>query len=127
MPNFTFFHPTPYVFQLLDDLSEDFPTFYNAITADMETYKDVKGIKICRTSLQFSVADSVRRTAFTGLCRRCRGRTARILPIVVMGRYEKMRRQGQYAVVNITIARRGGRYYYAGLFFRHSQAKLDAH
>ena len=46
VPNFTFFHPDDCTFSdCWTDFSEDFPTFYNAITTDMETYKDVKGIK----------------------------------------------------------------------------------
>ena len=46
VPNFTFFHPDDCTFSdCWTDFSEDFPTFYNAITADMQTYKDVKGIK----------------------------------------------------------------------------------
>lgn len=44
VPNFTFFHPDDCTFSdCWTDFSEDFPTFYNAITADMQTYKECQG------------------------------------------------------------------------------------
>ena len=46
-PAFTTFHEDDHSFSdLWSTYHEDYNTFYKAITADMHTYKDVKGIKI---------------------------------------------------------------------------------
>lgn len=68
VPNFTFFHPDDCTFSdCWTDFSEDFPTFYNAITADMQTYKDVKGIKTKPNQpANFYCVSCTPWTAFTG-------------------------------------------------------------
>lgn len=82
VPNFTFFHPDDCTFSdCWTDFSEDFPTFYNAITADMQTYKDVKGIKTKPNQpANFYCVSCTPWTAFTGCGSPRRGRTACILP-----------------------------------------------
>ena len=62
VPNFTFFHPDDCTFSdCWTDFSEDFPTFYNAITADMQTYKDVKAYPV-RRGRRLPAAASASRT-----------------------------------------------------------------
>ena len=90
VPNFTFFHPDDCTFSdCWTDFSEDFPTFYNAITADMQTYKDVKGIKTKPNQpANFYCVSCTPWTAFTGCGSRVADGQPAYFPIVVMGRYE---------------------------------------
>ena len=119
VPNFTFFHPDDCTFSdCWTDFSEDFPTFYNAITADMQTYKDVKGIKTKPNQpANFYCVSCTPWTAFTGCGSRVADGQPAYFPIVVMGRYEKCGGKVNMPV-NITIAHAVADGYHAGLFFR---------
>ena len=126
VPNFTFFHPDDCTFSdCWTDFSEDFPTFYNAITADMQTYKDVKGIKTKPNQpANFYFVSCTPWTAFTGCGSRVADGQPAYFPIVVMGRYEKCGGKVNMPV-NITIAHAVADGYHAGLFFRYLQEELD--
>lgn len=126
VPNFTFFHPDDCTFSdCWTDFSEDFPTFYNAITADMQTYKDVKGIKTKPNQpANFYCVSCTPWTAFTGCGSRVADGQPAYFPIVVMGRYEKCGGKVNMPV-NITIAHAVADGYHAGLFFRYLQEELD--
>lgn len=125
VPNFTFFHPDDCTFSdCWTDFSEDFPTFYNAITADMQTYKDVKGIKTKPNQpANFYCVSCTPWTAFTGCGSRVADGQPAYFPIVVMGRYEKCGGKVNMPV-NITIAHAVADGYHAGLFFRYLQEEL---
>ena len=127
VPNFTFFHPDDCTFSdCWTDFSEDFPTFYNAITADMQTYKDVKGIKTKPNQpANFYCVSCTPWTAFTGCGSRVADGQPAYFPIVVMGRYEKCGGKVNMPV-NITIAHAVADGYHAGLFFRYLQEELDS-
>ena len=116
VPNFTFFHPDDCTFSdCWTDFSEDFPTFYNAITADMQTYKDVKGIKTKPNQpANFYCVSCTPWTAFTGCGSRVADGQPAYFPIVVMGRYEKCGGKVNMPV-NITIAHAVADGYHAGL------------
>ena len=126
VPNFTFFHPDDCTFSdCWTDFSEDFPTFYNAITADIQTYKDVKGIKTKPNQpANFYCVSCTPWTAFTGCGSRVADGQPAYFPIVVMGRYEKCGGKVNMPV-NITIAHAVADGYHAGLFFRYLQEELD--
>ncbi len=121
-----FFHPDDCTFSdCWTDFSEDFPTFYNAITADMQTYKDVKGIKTKPNQpANFYCVSCTPWTAFTGCGSRVADGQPAYFPIVVMGRYEKCGGKVNMPV-NITIAHAVADGYHAGLFFRYLQEELD--
>ena len=127
VPNFTFFHPDDCTFSdCWSEFSEDFPTFYANITADIEKYKDVKGIKTKPDQpANFYCVSCTPWTAFTGCSSRAAGGQPAYFPIVVMGKYEKHGAAVDMPVC-ITIAHAVADGYHAGLFFQYLQEELDA-
>ena len=126
VPNYTFFHQDDKTFSdCWSEPSDDFDTFYHTITADMDRYRDVKGIKVRPDQpANFYCISCDPWTDFTGFSSRLTNGEPQFFPIVTIGRY--VEEQGKTTMsVGLMAAHAVCDGYHAGLFFTALQKALD--
>ena len=92
VPNYTIFHADDCTFSdCWTDFSDDFGTFYRAVTADMQTFGGNHGIKAKPGQpANFYCVSCTPWVSFTGCGSRVTGSSEpAFFPIIVMGRYEE--------------------------------------
>ncbi|WP_430613272.1 CatA-like O-acetyltransferase [Flavobacterium sp. JP2137] len=89
MPSFTIFHPDDCSFSdLWSEYHRDFKTYYDVITRDIETYKNVKGIKIrANQPPNFCPISCLPWVSFTGISQDSAVDDHFLFPIVRFGKY----------------------------------------
>lgn len=89
MPSFTLFHPDDCSFSdLWSEYHPNFETYYSIITRDIETYKDVKGIKIrSHQPPNFCPISCLPWLSFTGISQDSPVDDTFLFPIVRFGKY----------------------------------------
>lgn len=126
VPNYTIFHNDDKTFSdCWSDYDRDFEVFYQAITCDMEKYKDVKGIKARQDQpANFYCISAAPWTAFTSFNSRIVGGGLQFFPVITMGKYE---RAGEHVLmpVNLNVIHAVCDGYHAGLFFDTLQREID--
>lgn len=127
VPNYTIFHNDDKTFSdCWSEYDSDFEVFYQAITCDMEKYKDVKGIKARQDQpANFYCVSAAPWTAFTSFNSRIVGGGLQFFPVITMGKYE---RAGEHVLmpVNLNVIHAVCDGYHAGLFFDTLQREIDA-
>ena len=88
-PSYTIFHEDDETFSDVWSLwDEDFVTFYNGMTGDMETYKDVKGIKANPNKPEnFLPVSNAPWTTFTGYACDTFRPSPLLFPVITFGRF----------------------------------------
>ncbi|MDD3253331.1 MAG: chloramphenicol acetyltransferase [Lachnospiraceae bacterium] len=130
-PNYTIFHDDDKTFSdCWSEYSENFETCYHTIVTDMETYRDVKGIKARGNQpANFYCVSCAPWTSFTGYGSRVADGEPQFFPVITAGKYERLgdgKAGGAVQMpVNLTIAHAVCDGYHAGLFFERLQEKLD--
>lgn len=90
-PSYTIFHEDDQTFSdIWTEWHEDFPTFYQAAIADMETYRDVKGVKAKPERPDaFTPISCVPWIRYTGIGHDTPGPGQMYFPIITFGRFYK--------------------------------------
>ena len=128
VPNYTIFHADDCTFSdCWTDFSDDFGTFYRAVTADMQTFGGNHGIKAKPGQpSNFYCVSCTPWVSFTGCGSRVTGSSEpAFFPIIVMGRYEESGGAVRMPVA-LSIAHAVADGYHAALFFRYLQEEMDA-
>lgn len=136
-PNYTIFHDDDKTFSdCWSEHAQSFDELYTNITADMEKYKDVKGIKARPGQpANFFCMSCAPWIAFTGYSSRVAGGEPQFFPIITAGKFKAApgtvgtasTDTGSETLmpVNLTIAHAVCDGYHAGLFFERLQQELD--
>lgn len=128
VPNYTIFHADDCTFSdCWTDFSDDFGTFYRAVTADMQTFGGNHGIKAKPGPRRTSTACPARHGSRSpAAAARVTGSSEpAFFPIIVMGRYEESGGAVRMPVA-LSIAHAVADGYHAALFFRYLQEEMDA-
>ena len=90
-PSYTIFHPDDETFSdIWTEYTPDFAAFYRAACADMETYRDVKGIKAKPVKpAAFTPVSCVPWLHFTALSHDTPGPSKMYFPVITFGKYEQ--------------------------------------
>lgn len=90
-PSYTIFHEDDQTFSdIWTEWNEDFQTFYQAVVTDMETYKDVRGVKAKPDRPDaFTPISCVPWVCFTGIGHDTPGPRQMYFPIITFGRFYK--------------------------------------
>ena len=126
VPNYTFFHPDDQTFSdCWSEWSEDFDAFYQQIAADMERFRDKKGIKAREGQPpNFYCISCDPWTDFTGFASRVTNGEPQLFPIITVGKYTE-EADRLTMPVSLMIAHAVCDGYHAGLFFTALQQELD--
>lgn len=126
VPNYTIFHDDDKTFSdCWSEYDENFDVFYQKIIADMEKYKDKKGIKAREDQpANFYCVSATPWTAFTSFGSRVVGGDLQFFPVITMGKYEQW---GDKILmpVNLNVIHAVCDGYHAGLFFDTLQKEID--
>lgn len=89
VPSYTIFHKDDHTFSdIWSEYREDFSGFYQTVCADMETYKEVKGIKArpdCPAN--YCSVSSIPWLSFTGLNQDTYAESSMLFPLIRFGKY----------------------------------------
>ncbi|MCD8118681.1 MAG: chloramphenicol acetyltransferase [Lachnospiraceae bacterium] len=124
-PNYTIFHEDDHTFSdCWTGYSPDFSTFYKEICADMERFKDVKGIKARPGQpVNFFCISCVPWVSFSGYSSRTANGEPNFFPVLTAGKYQQSGSETRMPL-NLTIAHAVCDGYHAGMFFERLQ-QLD--
>lgn len=121
-PSFTVFHNDDHTFSdLWTYYSDDFPSFYRAMTDDMKTYGDHKGIKGKPGQPQnFFCISCVPWLSYTGLSTMSADASPNLFPIITYGKYEEA--GGRYKIpLTVTISHAAADGYHTSLLINQIQ------
>lgn len=126
VPNYTIFHKDDQTFSdCWSEYCEDPARLYQTIVADMERFKDTKGIKARDGQpANFFCISCAPWVHFTGFSTRNTQGEPQYFPIITAGKYEK---DGERLLmpVNVTLAHAVCDGYHVGLFFQRLQQAMD--
>ena len=88
-PSYTIFHQDDHTFSdIWTEWSDDFRTFYGRAVKDMETYRDVKGIKAKKdTPPNFCPVSCVRWLSYSSYGSDTYAESSMLFPVILFGRY----------------------------------------
>lgn len=125
-PNYTIFHEDDHTFSdLWTEHNDDFHVFYRNMTADMEAYRDKKGVKIKEGQPRnFYCISCVPWLPFTGYEAYVQENIPQFFPIIVYGAFKE---EGGRTTVPfcLSIAHAAADGYHTSMFFKRLQEILD--
>lgn len=127
VPNYTIFHADDHTFSdCWSEESEDLEVMYRTVTADMERFRDVKGIKARPGQpANFFCVSCAPWISFTGYSSRVLNGAPQFFPVITAGKYEKHADGTVSMPLNLTIAHAVCDGYHIGRFFECLQAEID--